>query len=392
MSNPSANHANKWFIGYSWNFFLFLVSVFLCSIAYSLVFWYLPLYLTEIGGPLLFGEVYTLGLVVNLLAVYFGGALTDVFGRKPILLASGFLMFLGVLLLGLSSVLSFSVLAPISALILQSSGIGVSTLVAYVAENVVEVSKQGLAYSFFRMTLILSSVTLSVLFSLEEKTTLLIIIVLSFSGSLMRFSLKETMISKKKLVLTQLIPDIRLLKPRPGLLYSLILAPLAYFNFVLSPYLELTLGVSIESIALLYALISVIPLFSSPVAGFLIGQIGPTRFLVATSFIYSLPMLLFMLANDPLSVSVLVLIGVAIFDAIQVSLNAYLARVTNRNNRGTINSIRLFYWITLSIPGPLIGGVILNFSARLLALPIVFGSILYASLLFLSSRREPDEG
>ena len=273
--------------------------------------------------------------------------------------------------------------APIalSVIALQASGVGVSAMIAYVAESVGDPSKYGLAYSIYRAFLIASSLTLSALFVALGEGALALVALLSLTGFGLRFPLKEFIKPSHRLTIRQLAPDLRELRDKPALLYSLILAPTTYLLYSLSPYYRSVYGVGMEVIAGFYAALSAIPMLTAPLGGALIDRFGHIKLLIASSATYSVLMAIFALPMGVIQSFTVALLGALTFDVLQAALNVYLAAVTTEGERGRVNSIRLFYWLLLSVPAPYLAGAILSLNPKLLTIPIVLAAALYSAAL-----------
>lgn len=389
---------NMSFLLFNRNVMITFVTVFIMGIVSAFVSWFLPIYLSSYGTLTLVAFVYTIANIVSIPPILVGGLMSDVLGRKPLILLSTLLYTISFSLLLFQSQIT---IATAAILMLLASALIFSPLTALLGESV-EKDRIAIVFSWKRLIATLAasigSILLGYLVTFGMKEIILICLGASLIAFTARLFLIET--SPKRVRASILTETVKILK-NVGMIFkmkqhirmiafavAIVSLGSGIFEIYFPIYLNKGLELSSQSIGVTYAISHVVPMAFFTIAGHIVERLGWLRSLVLALFTESI--LISALAIIPwATVSFMspFIIVVSLYTLLtlasaldQVSGDKMLMNITTPEIRGVVIASLASITLLSKVFSPSIGALIamrMSYSASLVVTALLYfaGSI-----------------
>lgn len=388
------------------NVAVIFITTFIMGIVSSFSGWFLPIYLERYGSLEFVIIVYTFANLIAILPVFAGGILSDILGRKTLVLISTLLYVVSFVALLLT--VSFVIVS--SAIIMLLAGALIYTPLTALLGESVNSNRVGTVFSYYRF---FSSVAASIgSFVLGYVSTYMSIreliifcILTSISCLALRFFLRET--SAKRDCAETLKETLNLLKHVGHVFKSTLhmkilgvaIVVVGIGGSILSIYFPLflsnSIGFSDMEVGVVFAISNLVSTVAFTFVGFFVDRLGWLKsFVIALSTEGILMFVLFIVSVFTLPKTVALLItlsmyaSLSIFSAFdQVAGDRMLMDITCKETRGAIMASLASLSLLSKVPAPLLGVAIASERGFQTSIAMASASYLVGALLILILRR-----
>ncbi|MEM4826722.1 MAG: MFS transporter [Desulfurococcaceae archaeon] len=358
------------------NVTILFATTFIMGVVASFTSWFLPVYLERYGALELVVIVYTFANLIAIVPTFAGGVLSDILGRRTLILVSTFLYSVSFAALLVANPL---VVASAAIVLMLAAALIYTPETALLGESV-DSSRVGTVFSYFRfLSAVATAIGSFVLGYVSTYMGIEMLIVLCILTSIvclaLRFFLKETGVKLGgagvlKETLKQLkyagyafrTPLFMIL----GVAIVVVGVGAGVFSVYFPIFLSRSLGFSDVEIGTIFAASSLVSAVAFTFVGFIVDKLGWLKSFIAALSVEGALILAFSATSaltlpgaTVLLTAMLLYASLALFSAIdQVAGDRMLIDVTRRETRGTIIASLASLALLSRVPAPLIGAAV----------------------------------
>lgn len=347
------------------NIILLSISTFLASFVYGYFYWNLARIVDMYGGVGLVAYYFTYASIVMAILTFFSGIISDVIGRKPMVILSAILYALGLSLLLVKSPISLLISIMLMFAATAFSGGSIQALIS-------ESSSGSILGRVFSITMFISlvgmslgSTTLAIISSSFNLETAIIAAVFTlWFCIILRVMLKETR-SGDSLSLKEVgFKTLRLIiadeKYYPVVVLMVSAGLFNYFNVYLTLYFDKVLNFNEGLIGSIWALIMISTGLGQPFAGWFTDKYGVVKSYVLGLLMAGIMMVLFVAISriNPFLAVIFIVIQNFTVSLNHVAYNVYIAKVSHVSIRASAYASTWSIFTLASIPAYMIGGAL----------------------------------
>lgn len=383
-----------------WNVKVLCISGFFSGLVFGFLYWSLPIITEKIAGIEFVGIFYSLNYVVSLVFPTLGGTLSDVLGRRKIIIASTLMDLIGLSFLYLGCVASNGLLFGIGFLIYEGASlIGSSALYAILAESTDEENMAkgySAAYMFNILGCGIGSIILGLVFSVSVLNSLIICSIIITCAFISRLFLKETLKNKKtiKTYCKEIVNSFKSLQylRLVGLFIMLLTILIAIETSIDGPYYSIYMSdigkFSTFEISVVFALIPISQAMIQPFVGTITDKKGSLASILIGNLIGGLGVLVFILSPDKMLSATSLIIASMIGSFHNIGYRTLIAKATEESHRGLIFGSLESLTALSSLPFPFIGAILWKLSTKFPFIVSIILSLIISVITLIVAKKE----